>query len=85
MTNNLNPVPVDKGAVIRTVVLIVALVNQLLVSAGYSPLPFDDAGVELFVSTVFTAVISLITWWKNNSLTRKARQADKLAAQRGLK
>lgn len=82
---NLNPVPVDKGAVIRTVVLIVALVNQLLVSAGYSPLPFDDAGVELFVSSTFTVAISLITWWKNNNLTRKARQRDKLAAQRGLK
>lgn len=82
---NLNPVPVDKGAVIRTVVLIVALVNQLLVSAGYSPLPFDDAGVELFVSSAFTVAISLITWWKNNNLTRKARQRDKLAAQRGLK
>ena len=85
MTNNLNPVPVDKGAVIRTVVLIVALVNQLLVSAGYSPLPFDDAGVELFVSSVFTVAVSLVTWWKNNSLTRKARMADKLAAQKGLK
>ena len=83
--SNLNPVPQDRGAIIRTVVLVVALINQLLVSFGYSPLPIDDSNAELIVSTVFTAAASLVAWWKNNSLTRKARQADKLAQERGLK
>lgn len=83
--SNLNPVPQDRGAIIRTVVLVVALINQLLVSFGYSPLPIDDSNAELIVSTIFTAVAALVTWWKNNSFTRKARQADKLARERGLK
>lgn len=82
---NLNPVPVDKGAIVRTTVLIVALINQFLVNAGYSPLPFDDAGVEIAVTTTLTITASVWAWWKNNSITRKARQADKLAAERGLK
>lgn len=82
---NLNPVPVDKGAIVRTTVLIVALINQFLVNAGYSPLPFDDDGVEIAVTTTLTITASVWTWWKNNSLTRKARQADKLAEERGLK
>lgn len=85
MQNNLNPVPFDKGALIRTIVLVVALVNQFLVNAGYSPLPFNDEGIEIAVTTTLTIVAALWTWWKNNSFTRKARQADKLAAERGLK
>ena len=83
--SNLNPLPPDKGMIIRTIVLAVALINQLLVSFGYSPLPIDDENAELVVSTVFTAAASLVAWWKNNSLTRKARQADKLAQERGLR
>lgn len=82
---SLNPLPVDKGAVIRTTILAVALINQLLVSAGYSPLPIDDANIELWLSTGFTAVAALITWWKDQNITRKARQAAKIAKQRGLK
>lgn len=82
---NLNPVPQDTGAIIRTIVLIVALVNQLLVSAGYSPLPINDENTEMIVSSIFTAVAALVTWWKNNALTRKARQAEILAKQKGLK
>lgn len=82
---NLNPVPQDKGAIIRTVVLVVALINQILVSLDYSPLPIEDEEIEMLVSTIFTAAAALVAWWKNNSLTRKARQADKLAKERGLK
>ena len=82
---SLNPLPVDKGAIIRTTILAVALLNQLLVSAGYSPLPIDDANIELWLSTGFTAVAAVLAWWKNNALTRKAKQAEKLAKQRGLK
>lgn len=77
--------PFDTGMVIRTTVLIVALFNQFLVNAGYSPLPFDNGGVEIAATTTLTIVASVWAWWKNNSLTRKARQADELAKQKGLK
>lgn len=77
--------PFDRGMIVRTVVLMVALLNQFLVNAGYSPLPIDDAGTEIAVTTTLTIAASIWAWWKNNSLTRKARQADKLATERGLK
>lgn len=66
-----------KGAIIRTFALFVALVNQLLVAYGASPLPFAEQDVELFVSTMITVVTGLIAWWKNNSFTKKAIEADK--------
>jgi SPP1 family holin len=56
----------NKAGLIKIIVLIVALVNQSLVMSGYSPLPFDDAQVENFVSTAFTIVASLIAWKSNN-------------------
>ena len=81
--NNVNKV--DAGTVIRTVLLVLALVNQALVMFGYSPLPVEDAQVEQAITLGFTVVTSVWAWWKNNSVTRKARQADELARQRGLK
>jgi SPP1 family holin len=81
MTN----LPFDKGMIIRTVILFAAWFNQYLVVQGYNPLPFDDAGIEMGVSTLFTFGASVWTWWKNNDVTRKARQAAVLAEQKGLK
>lgn len=65
-----------KGTVIRTVCLILALINNVLAIAGKSPLPIDDAVVTEIVSFIFTAAASLAAWWKNNSFTKKAIEAD---------
>lgn len=63
--------------IIRTIVLILALLNQSLVLAGMSPLPFDDAELENAVTIIFTVLASLWSWWKNNSVTKNAKEADK--------
>lgn len=75
----------DIGTIVRTSVLAVALINQLLAATGYSPLPFDDEAVEMLVSSIFTAAAALATWWKDNDITRKAKQARHLAKREGLK
>ena len=64
---------IDNGTLIRTIILAVALVNQTLVLAGYSPLPFENAELEAGLTALFTAGASLWTWWKNNDISRKAR------------
>ncbi|GIN59255.1 hypothetical protein J8TS2_35740 [Lederbergia ruris] len=66
----------DKGMIIRTIVLILALVNQILVMTGISPLPFTSEEIEYFVTGAFTVVATLWTWYKNNSITKEAKQAD---------
>lgn len=70
-----------KGALIRTAVLAFALINQLLVLNGISPLPFSEEEVEHVFAGAFTVVASLITWWKNNSFTGEAIEADKYMRQ----
>ena len=61
----------------RTAILILALVNQFLSAAGKSPLPIDSEQVEQLVSAGITTAAALVTWWKNNSFTTAAIQADK--------
>ena len=66
-----------KGTIVRTIVLFVAVINHFLTLSGHSVLPFDEDSVNEIVSTVFMAVASIWTWWKNNSFTPAAKEADK--------
>lgn len=69
--------PINKSTVIRTLFLFLALVNQILVSFGVSPLPIDEPNTELVISTTWTGIAALMTWWKNNDITKKARTENK--------
>ena len=71
---------VKKDTIIRTIVLIVALINQALTLAGKNPLPFEDDEIVNVLSYAFTLGASLWAWWKNNSFTKEAIAADKLYA-----
>lgn len=64
----------DKGTIARTVGIFVVLVNQFLAIFDMSPLPFSSEEVELFVSTLITAVMALIAWFKDNDVTKAARE-----------
>lgn len=65
-----------KGTIIRTVLLVLALVNQVLAAFGISPLPLENETVTTLVSLGFTVVTALVAWWKNNSFTKEAQAAD---------
>ena len=69
---------ITKGTLIRTILLVFALINQILAVFGKSPIPIDDDTVTNLISTVWTVIASLIAWWKNNSFTDKAIKADKM-------
>lgn len=71
---------VKKSTIIRTIVLVLALVNQCLTIAGHSPLPIEDEQVTELLSMVFTIAAALVNWWKNNSFTKEAIQADEYMA-----
>ena len=69
---------ITKGTLIRTILLVLALINQILAVFGKSPIPIDDDTATNLISTVWTVIASLIAWWKNNSFTDKAIKADKM-------
>lgn len=53
---------------VRTCVLFVALVNQLLMVFGYSILPISEQQVSELCTTLFTIIAAIWTWWTNNKL-----------------
>lgn len=67
---------VKAGTIIRTVVLVFALVNQLLTATGRNPLPFSEEEVYQSFSAVLSAVTAIVAWWKNNSFSKEALLAD---------
>ena len=71
---------ISKGTIIRTACLILTLINAGLAIFGKSPLPIDDAMIEQVVSFVFVAASSIAAWWKNNSFSKDAIQADRFLA-----
>lgn len=69
---------VKKDTIIRTTVLAVALINQILVSTGHDIIPVSDEQIGQAITLGFTVGASLWAWWKNNSFTRKAIEADRV-------
>lgn len=67
---------VSSKTVARTIVLILALTNQVLTMCGVNPLPFSDETVYETVTLCFTIGASAWAWWKNNSFTENAIKAD---------
>lgn len=69
---------ITSGTLARTIILALALVNQLLSASGHAILPIDDTQVETIVSTVWTVIAALVTWWRNQSFTAPAIAGDEI-------
>lgn len=67
---------IEAGTIVRTIVLVLALINQVLVMSGHSVIPIEDATVEALVTNVATIITALLAWWKNNSFTQAAIAGD---------
>ncbi len=67
---------ISKGTIIRTVLLALALINQILTATGHSIIPISDEQITEFISLGFTIAASVVAWWKNNSFSEAAIKAD---------
>lgn len=74
----------DKGTVIRTSILFLALINQILVIFGKSPLPIDSETLEQVVASIFTIIVALNTWFKNNYITKRGIAQRDVLREQGL-
>lgn len=72
-----NAPTISAGTIARTACLLLALTNQVLSALGKPVLPIESATVEQLVTAGITVVTALIAWWKNNSFTAAALEADK--------
>lgn len=67
---------IKKETIIRTIVLIIALINSILTMCNINPLPFSDEQIYQGISAIVTIAATLWAWWKNNSFTKEAIEAD---------
>ncbi|TRZ39180.1 phage holin [Niallia circulans] len=81
----------DKGTVIRTVLLLLAFANQGLAVFGKEALPFSNDQVSSLIEMIYyvgsfilTAVVALIAWFKNNYVTAKGHQQKEVLKANNL-
>ncbi len=68
---------ITTGTIARTVVLALAVINQILCIMGISPIPIDDEAIVELITTGAMIITALWSWWKNNSFTKAAIISDK--------
>lgn len=73
-TINLSGVSPETWA--RTIVLILALVNQILAIFGKGQIDIAESDIYQVCSLVATILSSLWAWWKNNSFSESAQVGD---------
>ena len=71
-----NEPTISAGTAARTACLLLALTNQVLSACGKPMLPIESATVEQLVTAGLTVTAALVGWWKNNSFTPAAIEAD---------
>ena len=73
-----NKMNITSGTIARTIILVLALLNQLLTATGHSVINISAESVNTLISTGFTIVTAIVAWWKNNSFTQSALKADEV-------
>lgn len=67
---------ISKGTIARTIMLIIVVVNMVLQHFGIDIIKVDESQVLSFVEIALELAVIITTFWKNNSFTDKAIQAD---------
>ena len=67
---------VSKGTIARTIILALALLNSVLSAFGVELIEIPDETINTLLDAIFLIVAAITAWWKNNSFTKSAIQAD---------
>ena len=68
---------ISADTIIRTILLVVTLINAVLTMTGHNPLPFAEDELYTALSCLATIGATVWAWWKNNSFTAEAIEADR--------
>ena len=66
------------NVVARFIALGMVLINSILTMFNINPIPFSQEEAYGIVSTILTCGVAIYTAWKNNSVTKEAKMADKV-------
>ena len=77
-TTEEQPDKISARTIASTIVLALALANQMLAMFGYGTIDIADETVYQVCSGIATIGAAVWAWWKNNSITKAARKADQV-------
>lgn len=69
---------ISAGTIARTLILALALLNQVLSLTNHSIIPIEEETINAAVTTICTIGAAVCSWWKNNSFTSAARKGDRI-------
>lgn len=67
---------ISKATIIRTVVLLLVLINIILRQFGVHPIDISENDIACIIELLIEILAIICAWWYNNSFTEKARRAD---------
>ncbi len=69
---------ISKGTIVRTILLVITLLNMALQHFNIDIIKVDESEVASVVEYIIQIAIIVVGFWKNNSYTEKAIKADEL-------
>ncbi len=69
------------ATIARTVTLVIALLNSIFATVGLPLLDIEENLIYEGASAVFLVIAAGVAWWKNNSFTKEAIEADQFLQQ----
>lgn len=63
---------ISTSTIVRTLCLVLALVNQFLSAAGKPIIPIENETLEALITAGITTVTAIVAWWKDSAITQNA-------------
>ena len=67
---------ISKGTIVRTIALLIVIINLILKQFGIDAINVSENEILSFIEALIEITIIIVGFWKNNSYTQKAIQAD---------
>ncbi len=72
---------IKKSTIVRTVLLLIVLINHILKAFGVELIPIDESKIYTIVELLIEVAVIVVAFWKNNSYSKKAIKADEFLQQ----
>ena len=67
---------IKKSTIVRTILLLIVLINLVLKAFGIDLIPIDESKIYTIVELLIEVAVIVVAFWKNNSFSEKAIKAD---------
>jgi len=72
---------ISKGTIIRTVLMVLVVINMILKANGKSIINISESEIASFIEYTLEIGIIVVNWWYNNSFSVNAKKAQKYLEQ----